>query len=147
MLPPELNGRRDETVLNDPRVIHFWDRGRTVNQFFATSVSLEGPERSSLNNLYGGAIWGQFIWDVYLLYGPDAVWNDVPDHLLSSGYPILSTRVALRDLPSDPIFLSRLRKSWCRPRMKSSRPNRLSLMAWGKRLRGVTLYQLCSRRH
>ncbi len=96
MLPPELNGRRDETVLNDPRVIHFWDRGRVVNQFFAASVPLEGPERSSLNNLYGGAIWGQFIWDVYLLYGPDAVWNDVPDHLLSSGYPILSTRADLQ---------------------------------------------------
>lgn len=96
MLPRELNGRRDETLLNDPRVIHFWDRGRSVNQFFAAKVPLEGPDRSSLDNLYGGAVWGQFIWDVYLLYGPEAVWNDVPDRLVSSGYPILSTRMALQ---------------------------------------------------
>ena len=37
------------------------------------------------------------MWDTYLLYGPDATWNQAPGPLLSSGGTIIDTSADLRD--------------------------------------------------
>lgn len=95
MLPEELSGQRDESVLNDPRVIHFWDRQRLLNQWLAQNAPLEGPERSSLRRTYGQLDWGTYIWDAYFVYGPQATWREA-DAPLASGYPLIQNREQVR---------------------------------------------------
>lgn len=94
MLPQ--NDRWDETLLDDPRVIHFWDAPREASQWFAANVEFEGPERSSLERTYGGLRWGTHIWDTYFLYGPEVVWEETLPAPLSAGHPIIQHRQALR---------------------------------------------------
>ena len=65
----------------DSRVAHFWDAERTFGAWFAKHV--EGTNG--------------FMWDTYLLYGPDATWSQVPGPLLSSGGTIIDTSAELRD--------------------------------------------------
>jgi len=61
-------------------VTHFWDGELQVGQWFAKQV--EGYDGVS--------------WDVYYLYGPDAVWESIPSPLLGSGRTIFSERQALQ---------------------------------------------------
>ena len=72
----EWNG----TTMPDPRVTHFWDGELQAGQWFAKQV--EGYDGVS--------------WDVYYLYGPDAVWETIPSPLLGSGRTIFSERQALQ---------------------------------------------------
>ena len=65
----------------DSRVVHFWDAGRFAGPWFARSI--EGADG--------------FMWDTYLLFGPDATWNQVPGPLLSSGRTIIDTGPELRN--------------------------------------------------
>ncbi|MCI0396701.1 MAG: YceI family protein, partial [Chloroflexi bacterium] len=95
-LPAELDGRRDESLLNDPRVIHFWDQQRLVNAWFAANVPLEGPERASLRRTYGQLDWGVYIWDAYFLYGPEGEWAGVAQAPAGAGYPIIQNRETIR---------------------------------------------------
>lgn len=60
----------------DTRVIHYWDGDRTVGRWFAEH--LEGYEG--------------IVWDVYYLYGPDAVWDGTPLPMIDSGGTIYSDR-------------------------------------------------------
>lgn len=96
-LPSELSGRRDESVLNDPRVIHLWDRRRAANEWVAANVSLQGPERSSLRRTYGDLDWGTVIWDTFVFYGPQATWAEAADSAEAAAYPILANRPAIRE--------------------------------------------------
>ena len=65
----------------DPRVLHFWDADRFAGPWFAKTVN------------------GQpgYMWDTYLLYGPNATWNQAPGPLLDSGGTIIDTGQQLRD--------------------------------------------------
>ncbi len=80
-----LGGERrsnwDPTVLPDPRVLHYWDAERFAGTWFARSV--EGADG--------------YMWDTYLLYGPNATWEQAPAPLLSSGATIIDTGPQLRD--------------------------------------------------
>ena len=55
----------DETLalLADPRATHFWDAGGVVSPPFKELLSLPGRIRA---------------WDLYMLFGPKAVWGDSP---------------------------------------------------------------------
>lgn len=68
-----------ERVLPDPRVVQFWDGGALTSTWFAKNV-----EHSPFP-----------AWDVYYLYGPDAVWTSVPQPLVSSGGSIIGRSSAL----------------------------------------------------
>jgi len=57
----------------DTRVKHFWDGEQAIGQWFAREV--DG---------YRGVSW-----DMYYLYGPDAVWKTVPSPLVASGGTII----------------------------------------------------------
>ena len=71
----------DATVIPDARVDHFWDGEQVISQWFAKEV--DG---------YRGVSW-----DMYYLYGPDAVWNNVPTPLVDSGGTIYRERHQLED--------------------------------------------------
>lgn len=95
MLPEALSGQRDESVLNDPRVIHFWDRQRLLNQWLAQNAPLEGPQRSSLRRTFGQLDWGTYIWDAYFVYGPQATWQEAGSPA-AAGYPLIQNRAEVR---------------------------------------------------
>ena len=75
MLAGDSRDLVDRRVLNDPRVINFYDPNRLVGSWFAA------------HNVQGGGI----VWDAYFLYGPDASWSAEPGPLLSSGGSVISS--------------------------------------------------------
>ena len=72
----EWNG----TTMPDTRVTHFWDGDVVVGQWFAQQV--DGYEGIA--------------WDVYYLYGPEAIWETVPKPLVGSGGTIIDKRDMLK---------------------------------------------------
>ena len=80
-LPGDRHSAWDADVMPDTRVAHFWDASRIAGPWFARNI-----ERAD-----------GFMWDTYLLYGPDATWNQAPGPLLSSGGTIIDTSAELRD--------------------------------------------------
>jgi len=71
----EWNG----TTMPDARVVHFWDGDLQVGGWFAKQM--DGYEGIA--------------WDVYYLYGPDAIWGTTPAPLVGSGGTIYAERRAL----------------------------------------------------
>ena len=66
----------DANLMPDQRVVHLWDAKRKMPAWFA-------------QNIEGG---GDFVWDTYYLYGPDAKWDKSPAPLISSGGTIISQK-------------------------------------------------------
>jgi hypothetical protein len=79
MLPSITSDQWDATIMPDPRVKHFWDGELDAAHWFAKQV--DGYEGVS--------------WDMYYLYGPDAVWESVPSPLVGSGGTIYREREVL----------------------------------------------------
>ncbi len=67
------------TNMPDARVMHYWDGEQAVGEWFAREV--DGYEGIA--------------WDVYCLYGPDAIWETVPSPLAGSGGTIYGEREKL----------------------------------------------------
>ena len=63
----------------DARVTQFWDGEQAIGQWFAKAV--DGYKGVS--------------WDMYYLYGPDAVWETIPAPLVDSGGTIYRERQVL----------------------------------------------------
>ena len=80
MVPSVSRDKWDETLLPDPRVQHFWDGKLDAARWFAKQV--DGYEGVS--------------WDMYYLYGPEAVWDSVPLPLVDSGGTIYRERDVIR---------------------------------------------------
>jgi hypothetical protein len=68
-------------VLPDQRVLHFWDADRFAGPWFAKTVNGDDG----------------YMWDAYLLYGPNANWDQAPAPLIGSGGTIIDTGPQLRD--------------------------------------------------
>lgn len=85
MLPSITNDKWDPTIIPDARVKHFWDGDLDVARWFARQV--DGYEGVS--------------WDMYYLYGPNAVWKSVPSPLAGSGGTIYRERDVLMTQVSD----------------------------------------------
>jgi len=68
------------TNMPDSRVLHFWDGELQLGKWFAKEM--DGSEGVA--------------WDVYYLFGSDAVWETVPTPLLGSGRTIYANRQALK---------------------------------------------------
>jgi hypothetical protein len=66
-------------VLPDPRVDQFWDGAALTSAWFAKNVD-HSPGLA---------------WDVFYLYGPDAMWSQVPGPLVSSGGTIIGSSSSL----------------------------------------------------
>ena len=71
----------DACAIPDPRVTHLWDDKRVAGQWFSQQI------------------WGEqgFMWDTYLLYGPEAKWDSAPAPLVSSGSTVVDKSGELRD--------------------------------------------------
>ena len=79
MLAGDSRSGWDECVMSDPRATHLWDERRLASQAFAGEV--EGMAEP--------------VWDAYLLYGPEATWDDEPGRPISSGYTVYGAREEL----------------------------------------------------
>lgn len=79
---PFLGGSEDAidtSILADPRVVHYWDGDRLTSRWF------------------GDAVFDGFLaWDVYLLYGPDATWDETPGQPVSAGGTVIGQSERLR---------------------------------------------------
>jgi hypothetical protein len=74
----------DGAGLVDPRVTHWWDTGSVVGEDF-------------LNRF--GVGFGGLDYDFFLLFGPDASWDQRPPQPVSSGATVIAERERLaRDL-------------------------------------------------
>lgn len=79
MLWSDSREKWNGATMPDARVMHFWDGDLQVGEWFARQV--DG---------YDGVAW-----DIYYLYGPDAVWETVPSPLVGSGRTIYGEREQL----------------------------------------------------
>lgn len=65
----------------DPRSVHLWDAERFAGPWFAKNI--DGTDG--------------FMWDTYLLYGPEATWTTSPTPLRDSGATIIDKATRLRE--------------------------------------------------
>jgi hypothetical protein len=83
MLVTDSRSEVERSLIDDPRVRHFWDGGRVTGSWFAQAD-------------IGGLGYSGVIWDAYFLFGPDATWDDKPAPLVDFGAPVVSYGEQLR---------------------------------------------------
>lgn len=83
MYPGDNRSRWDEDVLTDPRVTHLWDEAKLAGRFMVAEDVVPFPH--------------EIVWDAYLLFGPEAGWEEAPSPLVSWGFPVYHQREQLRD--------------------------------------------------
>jgi hypothetical protein len=73
----------DSNVLDDPRVVSFWDGDRVAGRWFADRElgGLGGP--------------GDIVWDAYYAFPKSAIWASTPTPLLAAGSDIVDNTSAL----------------------------------------------------
>jgi hypothetical protein len=84
MLATDARSEWKESLLDDPRVHHFWDEERVAGLWLA--------ERN-----VGGEGFAGVVWDAYLLFGPRASWDSEPGPLVGSGAPVVGAADRLAD--------------------------------------------------
>lgn len=77
MLPTDARSRWDDHILNDPRVIHLWDEERVAGMWL-------------FEHGFGDALGGDVVWDAYLLFGPDARWEETLPKPIGSRAPVVA---------------------------------------------------------
>ena len=93
MYPTDQRENWPADVLTDPRVVHFWDEGKTVGRWYMSRIEQMQHARTP-----GSAgLGGNTLWDAYLVYGPESRWSDAPGGLRRWGRTILGTQEALRE--------------------------------------------------
>jgi hypothetical protein len=91
MYPGDARDRWNPSLLNDPRVVHYWDEQRTIGRTYLQNVARLWAKRAA------GTVPPQeeAVWDAFLLYGPRARWEEQLPDVVSWGAPILATRDVL----------------------------------------------------
>lgn len=72
MLPGDEEGAIPDDLFTDPRVSRYWDNDRTLGTWFADHGFGDQP----------------ILWDAYILFDPQTVWNDHPTPV-AFGDPII----------------------------------------------------------
>lgn len=94
MYPGDAESRWPREILTDARIVQMWDEPKAAGRWFMTHLSDLKPSR-------GGD--GKFpqqvdaLWDSYLLFDRQAVWNSTPSGVMSWGYTVMRTRTKLAD--------------------------------------------------
>ena len=96
MYPTDERENWPDDVLTDPRVVHYWDEGKTVGQWYMGRIQ----EIESARAENTGGLAGNVLWDAYLVYGPESQWNEAPTGLRRWGRTILRTQEGLREAVS-----------------------------------------------
>lgn len=79
MFPGDSKQRWPHSLLDDPRIHHYWDEQRLLGKWYGEHPDyLDTP--------------GRVYWDAYILYGPDTVWESAPNGVLSWGGTIVENR-------------------------------------------------------
>ena len=84
-LPTDSRGGWDPGLLDDHRVVEYWDgTGAVASWLF--------PHRDEIGfDFFGGAA----VWDSSLLFGPEATWDVVPAPIEHFGYTVFGSRDGL----------------------------------------------------
>lgn len=69
-------------LIDDPQVRHYWDGDREISDFFGDHANEYGLPPGQL-------------WHAYLLFAPEAIWNDIPNPLAAWGAPVVNEREQL----------------------------------------------------
>jgi hypothetical protein len=77
MLAGDTRSARDSNVLNDPRVVEFWDGNRTAGKWFADK------------QLGGLGAPGDIVWDAYYAFPASSTWTNAPSGVLAVGSDII----------------------------------------------------------
>ena len=85
MLPTDARDEWDDQLLADPRVTHLWDADRIVGRWLADNPNLDLRDT------------GEIVWDAFLLFGPEAIWERAPSGLLAWGGPLVGRFSELAD--------------------------------------------------
>ena len=80
-------------ILTDRRVTHWWDEGKAAGRWYMPRID---EMRDTMASGSGGFA-GNVLWDSYLVYGPEARWDDSPTGLRRWGRTILRTQEGLRE--------------------------------------------------
>jgi hypothetical protein len=91
MFPGDSKATWSRSLLDDPRVVHRWDEGKTIGHWY----SGQGPRMQSRLTPDSTDPSGDPLWDSYLLYGPDARWSTTPSGLILWGRTIMASRASL----------------------------------------------------
>lgn len=84
MIPSGARSRWNWTggILDDPRVLHYWDEKKRVGRFYAG----KDPESDDPD----------VVWDAFYLYGRDAKWIEKPNPELATGITVRNEFEALK---------------------------------------------------
>ncbi len=77
MLAGDSRSAWDSNVLNDPRVVEFWDGNRIAGKWFADK------------QLGGLGAPGDIVWDAYYAFPSRSTWKGEPSGLLAAGSDII----------------------------------------------------------
>jgi len=84
-------------LLPDSRALNFWDDGKSIGRRYHMLV----PRMMGRRAPHSKDMEGDVLWDSYLLYAPEARWNDAPPDVVSWGSTIMLSRETLeRDFRS-----------------------------------------------
>jgi hypothetical protein len=81
MLSSDDRARWPKELLSDRRVIHFWDGEKNLGRFYLPRHNVPHYDEA--------------LWDTYILYPADAVWEKEPPAPVSWGNTIVRTREQL----------------------------------------------------
>jgi len=80
MLAGDSRAGWDGYLISDPRATNLWDGERLASRTLGDSVEGASPP----------------VWDAYLLYGPEASWEDQPPRPVGTGYTVYGERDKLQ---------------------------------------------------
>lgn len=102
MYPTDHREQWPADILTDSRVTNYWDEGKQVGTFYASRFA----EMESTLVPGSTDLGTPILWDAYLVYGPDARWDDAPTGLRRWGRTILKTQDGLRQSVDDVLHAS-----------------------------------------
>jgi hypothetical protein len=77
MLGGDSRSAWDSNILDDPRVVEFWDGNRTAGKWFADK------------QLGGLGAPGDIVWDAYSAFPASSTWTNAPSGVLAAGSDII----------------------------------------------------------
>lgn len=82
VLPSDSQDNFDPALLTDARVTQYWDADGDIGTWFEDHEDVIGFSSNT----------GTFVWDAYLLFGPDATWENTPEPLALYGRTVLAAK-------------------------------------------------------
>ncbi len=85
MYPGDDRSRWPPRLLDDPRVLHFWDEGKQMGKFYRKHLGL------------GESYRPEALWDAYILYDGAATWEAAPSPHVGWGRTLIGAHAQLRE--------------------------------------------------